>query len=37
MRRQFAAMETALGKLRDQSNWLAGQLASLPTSSSSSG
>jgi flagellar hook-associated protein 2 len=36
MRRQFAAMETALGKLRDQSNWLAGQLASLPTSSSSS-
>lgn len=36
MRRQFAAMETALGKLRDQSNWLASQLASLPTSSSSS-
>lgn len=36
MRRQFAAMETALGKLRDQSNWLAGQLASLPTSQSSS-
>jgi flagellar hook-associated protein 2 len=35
MRRQFAAMETMLGKLRDQSNWLAGQLASLPTSSSS--
>ncbi|HEV8623036.1 MAG TPA: flagellar filament capping protein FliD [Acidimicrobiia bacterium] len=35
MRAQFAAMETALGKLRDQSNWLAGQLASLPTSSSS--
>jgi flagellar hook-associated protein 2 len=34
MRAQFAAMETALGKLRDQSNWLAGQLASLPTSSS---
>jgi flagellar hook-associated protein 2 len=36
MRRQFAAMETALGKLRDQSNWLAGQLASLPTNASSS-
>jgi flagellar hook-associated protein 2 len=34
MRAQFAAMETALGKLKDQSNWLAGQLASLPTSSS---
>ena len=33
MRAQYAAMETALGKLRDQSNWLAGQLASLPTSS----
>ena len=32
MRRQFAAMETALGNLRNQSNWLAGQLASLPTS-----
>jgi flagellar hook-associated protein 2 len=35
MRRQFSAMETMLGKLRDQSNWLAGQLASLSTSSSS--
>ena len=35
LRAQFAAMETALGKLRDQSNWLAVQLASLPTSSSS--
>ena len=35
MRRQFAAMETALGNLRNQSNWLAGQLASLPTSQSS--
>ena len=34
MRAQFAAMETALGKLKDQSNWLAGQLASLPSSSS---
>jgi flagellar hook-associated protein 2 len=36
MRAQFAAMETALGKLKDQSNWLAGQLASLPSSSSGS-
>ena len=35
MRRQFAAMEAALGNLRNQSNWLAGQLASLPTSRSS--
>jgi flagellar hook-associated protein 2 len=35
MRSQFAAMETMLGKLKDQSSWLAGQLASLPTSSSS--
>ena len=35
MRRQFAAMETALGNLRNQSNWLAGQLAGLPTSSPS--
>jgi flagellar hook-associated protein 2 len=33
MRRQFAAMETALGNLRNQSNWLAGQLAGLSTSS----
>ena len=30
--RQFTAMETALGSLRNQSNWLAGQLASLPSS-----
>jgi len=35
MRAQFAAMETALGKLRDQSNWLAGQLGSLPSGSTS--
>jgi len=33
LRAQFATMETALGKLKDQSSWLAGQLASLPTSS----
>ncbi len=31
--RQFTAMETALGSLRSQSSWLAGQLASLPSSS----
>ncbi|MGY1668509.1 flagellar filament capping protein FliD [Geodermatophilus sp. SYSU D00696] len=28
--RQFTAMETALGSLKQQSSWLAGQLASLP-------
>jgi flagellar hook-associated protein 2 len=33
LRRQFGALETALGKLRDQSNWLAGQLAGLSSSS----
>ncbi len=31
--RQFTAMETALSSLRNQSNWLAGQLGSLPSSS----
>ncbi|RFU22880.1 flagellar filament capping protein FliD [Geodermatophilus marinus] len=31
--RQFTAMESALGSLRSQSSWLAGQLASLPSSS----
>ncbi|HVW35011.1 MAG TPA: flagellar filament capping protein FliD [Acidimicrobiia bacterium] len=31
LKTQFANLETALGKLRDQSNWLSGQLASLPT------
>ncbi len=31
LKRQFTAMETALGQLRDQSNWLAGQISSLPT------
>jgi flagellar hook-associated protein 2 len=31
--RQFANLEVSLGKLRDQSNWLAGQLASLPSAS----
>jgi flagellar hook-associated protein 2 len=34
LQQQFTAMETALGKLKDQSNWLSGQLASLPTTSS---
>src|SRR5207248_591073 len=35
-RKQYADLETALGKLKDQSSWLAGQLGSLPTSSSAS-
>ncbi|TQN37482.1 flagellar hook-associated protein 2 [Blastococcus colisei] len=29
--RQFTAMETALSSLQNQSNWLAGQLSSLPS------
>jgi flagellar hook-associated protein 2 len=33
---QFTAMEVALGKLKDQSSWLAGQIANLPTYSSGS-
>jgi flagellar hook-associated protein 2 len=33
--RQFTALETALSSMQSQGNWLAGQLASLPTSSSS--
>jgi flagellar hook-associated protein 2 len=32
---QFTAMEVALGKLKDQGNWLSGQIANLPTSSKS--
>jgi flagellar hook-associated protein 2 len=32
--KQFSAMETALNSLRNQSSWLSGQLASLPSSSS---
>lgn len=35
LQRQFSAMETALSALKNQSNWLAGQLAALPSSSSS--
>jgi flagellar hook-associated protein 2 len=34
IQRQYTNLETALGRLKDQSSWLAGQLASLPTSSS---
>ena len=34
LQRQYTALETALGKLQSQGNWLAGQLASLPTMSS---
>lgn len=30
LQRQFTALETALGAMTSQSNWLAGQLASLP-------
>jgi flagellar hook-associated protein 2 len=33
--RQFSAMETALSSLKSQSSWLAGQIAGLPTISSS--
>jgi flagellar hook-associated protein 2 len=29
IRKQFNAMEVALGRLRDQSTWLSGQIASL--------
>jgi flagellar hook-associated protein 2 len=32
LQRQFANLEVALGRMREQSNWLAGQLASLPQS-----
>ena len=32
---QFTAMEVALGKLKDQGNWLSGQIANLPTTSKS--
>lgn len=34
LRQQFADLETALGKLKDQSSWLAGQLSGLPAASS---
>ena len=32
---QYAALETMLGTLQSQSQWLAGQLGSLPSTSSS--
>lgn len=35
LQQQYTALETALGKLQSQSQWLTGQLASLPTMSSS--
>ena len=35
LRRQYANLETALGKLRDQSNWLAGQIGGLAANSGS--
>jgi flagellar hook-associated protein 2 len=34
LQRRYADLETALGQLKNQSSWLAGQLASLPTASS---
>jgi flagellar hook-associated protein 2 len=34
--RQFTAMETALGTLRNQSSWLSSQISSLPSWSASS-
>jgi flagellar hook-associated protein 2 len=33
LQRQFSGLEKALGKLKDQSSWLAGQIAGLPSSS----
>ncbi|MCW2639767.1 MAG: Flagellar hook-associated protein 2 [Dactylosporangium sp.] len=33
LQRQFAAMESALGTLKNQSTWLAGQIAGLPSTS----
>jgi flagellar hook-associated protein 2 len=34
LQQQFSAMEVALSKMKSQSSWLAGQIASLPTGSS---
>jgi flagellar hook-associated protein 2 len=34
LQRQFSNLEVALGKLKDQSTWLSGQIASLPSGSS---
>lgn len=36
LQKQYAALEVALGKLQDQSTWLAGQIGSLPSPSKSS-
>ncbi len=36
LQRTYSALEVTLGQLQSQSNWLAGQLAGLPTSSSGS-
>jgi flagellar hook-associated protein 2 len=36
LKKQYAALETALGSLKSQSEWLAGQLSGLSASSSSS-
>jgi flagellar hook-associated protein 2 len=33
LQQQFSALETALGQLKNQGNWLSGQLSSLPTAS----
>jgi flagellar hook-associated protein 2 len=33
LQKQFANLEVALGKLKDQSSWLSGQIASLPSGS----
>jgi flagellar hook-associated protein 2 len=35
LQQQFTALETAMNQMNSQSSWLAGQIASLPTSSSS--
>lgn len=35
LRKKFAGLETALGRLQQQSSWLAGQLAGLPRGASS--
>ncbi len=37
LKRQYANLETVLGTLKSQSDWLASQLKTLPTTTSSSG
>jgi flagellar hook-associated protein 2 len=34
LQRQYGALEVALGRLQNQSTWLAGQISSLPSASS---